>query len=169
MNEERIGCEFCYYDYYDGKAYPCSMCIRGEERTDKFEPKGRQTKQTEIPKKRIDKPFRAVWLDDELNEIGTPQTDCETCKYGQDKHRYAHICNECGVGINNYTPQTESLEQFRVGLEYHTDATHFGKAKGESITTDTADTPQTDLLVKTPQKSRESHEKTDTLQNERNE
>lgn len=38
----------------------------------------------------------------------TPQTDCETCKYGQDKHRYAHICNECGVGINNYTPQTES-------------------------------------------------------------
>lgn len=33
--------------------------------------------------------------------------------------------------------QTEpSLEQFRVGLEYHTDATHFGKAKGESITTD---------------------------------
>ena len=35
------------------------------------------------------------------------QTDCKTCKYGQDKHRYAHICNECGVGINNYTPQTE--------------------------------------------------------------
>lgn len=41
------------------------------------------------------------------------------------------------------TPQTESLEQFRVDLEYHTDATHFGKAKGESTTTDTADTPQT--------------------------
>ena len=37
----------------------------------------------------------------------TPQTDCETCKYGEDKHRYAHICNECGVGINNYTPQTD--------------------------------------------------------------
>lgn len=39
-----------------------------------------------------------------------PQTDCKTCKYGQDKHRYAHICNECGVGINNYTPQTERSE-----------------------------------------------------------
>ena len=38
----------------------------------------------------------------------TPQTDCATCKYGRDKHRYAHICNECGVGINNYTPQTET-------------------------------------------------------------
>lgn len=34
--------------------------------------------QTEKPKirKRIDKPFRAVWLDDDHNEIGTPQTDC---------------------------------------------------------------------------------------------
>ena len=40
----------------------------------------------------------------------TPQTDCETCKYGQDKHRYEHICNECGVGINNYTPQNERRE-----------------------------------------------------------
>ena len=46
MDEERIGCEFCYYEYFDGKAYPCSMCIRGEERTDKFEPKDRHTKQT---------------------------------------------------------------------------------------------------------------------------
>ena len=35
-----------------------------------------------------------------------PQT-CDTCKYGEDKHRYAHICNECGVGINNYEPKTE--------------------------------------------------------------
>lgn len=46
MDDER-GCQFCYYEAFDGKAYPCSMCIRGEERTDKFEPKGRQTKQTE--------------------------------------------------------------------------------------------------------------------------
>ena len=43
----------------------------------------------------------------EETEADTPQTDCETCKYGEDKHRYAHICNECGVGISNYTPQTD--------------------------------------------------------------
>ena len=43
MSEDR-SCQFCYYEYFDGKAYPCSMCIRGEERTDKFEPKGKQTK-----------------------------------------------------------------------------------------------------------------------------
>lgn len=41
------------------------------------------------------------WLADTL------QPDCDTCRYGQDKHRYAHNCNECGVGINNYTPQTD--------------------------------------------------------------
>ena len=35
-----------------------------------------------------------------------PQT-CDTCKYGEDKHRYAHICNECGVGINNYELKDE--------------------------------------------------------------
>lgn len=35
------------------------------------------TPQTEMPKirKRIDKPFRAVWLDDDHNEIGIPQTE----------------------------------------------------------------------------------------------
>ena len=44
---------------------------------------------------------------DRLDKADTPQTDCDTCKYGRDKCRYAYICNECGVGINNYTPQTE--------------------------------------------------------------
>jgi hypothetical protein len=37
--------------------------------------------------------------------------------------------------LNADTPQTES---------YYTDATHFGKAKGESTTTNTADIPHTD-------------------------
>ncbi len=39
----------------------------------------RKTEQTEKPKirKRIDKPFRAVWVDDDHNEIGTPQTEDE--------------------------------------------------------------------------------------------
>lgn len=32
-------CQFCYYEYADSKAYPCSMCVCGEERTDKFRPK----------------------------------------------------------------------------------------------------------------------------------
>ena len=52
--------------------------------------KDRKTEpQTEKPKirKRIDKPFRAVWLDDDHNEIGTTQTEraetmsCQECKW----------------------------------------------------------------------------------------
>ena len=41
-----------------------------------------------------------------MEQVDKPQT-CDTCKYGEDKHRYAHICNECGVGINNYELKTE--------------------------------------------------------------
>ena len=56
--------------------------------------------------------------------------DCGYCEY--------HKCTAD-------EPQTERLEQFRVGLEYHTDTTHFGKTKGESITTNKVkDEPQTD-------------------------
>ena len=33
-----------------------------------------QTEKSKI-RKRNDKPFRAVWLDDDYNEIGTPQTE----------------------------------------------------------------------------------------------
>ena len=37
------GCDNCYYTYFDEKAYPCSLCIRGVERTDKWQP-SRKTK-----------------------------------------------------------------------------------------------------------------------------
>ena len=33
-----IGCDNCYYSYFDEKAYPCSLCIRGVERTDQWQP-----------------------------------------------------------------------------------------------------------------------------------
>ncbi len=86
MKEIEHTCVNCFYQYIDSKAYPCSMCVCGEERKDLWLPK--------------------------------------------------------------IAEQTEpSLEQFRVGLEYHTDTTHFGKAKGKSITADTTDTPQTDCLT----------------------
>lgn len=32
------GCDNCYYTYFDEKAYPCSLCIRGVERTDMWQP-----------------------------------------------------------------------------------------------------------------------------------
>jgi len=39
MEEEYRSCDNCYYSYFDEKAYPCSLCIRGVERTDKWQPK----------------------------------------------------------------------------------------------------------------------------------
>ena len=32
------GCDNCYYTYFDERAYPCSLCIRGVERTDQWQP-----------------------------------------------------------------------------------------------------------------------------------
>lgn len=32
------GCDNCYYEYFDEKAYPCSLCVRGIKRTDKWMP-----------------------------------------------------------------------------------------------------------------------------------
>jgi len=80
--------------------------------------------------------------------------ECKMCIFqGFDSEVCYRIATDCmhiladALNADRKTEQTESLEQFRVGLEYHTDATHFGKAKGKSVTTDTADTPQTDCSV----------------------
>ena len=32
------GCSNCYYGTFDGKAYPCSLCIRGIPREDMWHP-----------------------------------------------------------------------------------------------------------------------------------
>lgn len=31
-------CEYCLYEHIGGNAYPCSMCDKGMERSDMFEP-----------------------------------------------------------------------------------------------------------------------------------
>ena len=54
MSDFEHGCQFCYYEYFDSRAYPCSMCIYGEERKDKFQPKGKQNK-------RIRKCYECRW------------------------------------------------------------------------------------------------------------
>ena len=39
LEKESRYCINCYYETFDASAYPCSMCIRGEERTDMFQPR----------------------------------------------------------------------------------------------------------------------------------
>ena len=68
MSDFEHDCQFCYYEYFDSRAYPCSMCIYGEERKDKFQPKGKQNK-------RIDKDTNV-----RSKELKTEQqTDCIEC------------------------------------------------------------------------------------------
>ena len=55
--------------------------------------------------------------------------DCYNCR----RYKIDDACVECRYEPIANTQQTES---------YYTDATHFGKAKGESTTTNTTDTPQ---------------------------
>ena len=83
--------------------------------------------------------------DDTLRKT-EPQTcdDCiwNVCNYNKvDWERAEQTELNCSEIPNNCT----DLEQFRVGLEYHTDTTHFGKVNGESITTNKVeDEPQTE-------------------------
>ena len=37
--EDDKGCENCFYEEFDMMAYPCAICVRGIERTDKWKPK----------------------------------------------------------------------------------------------------------------------------------
>lgn len=56
MDETEHTCQFCYYEYFDSRAYPCSMCVCGEERKDMFMPKGRRNKRKDEPQ--TDCPWR---------------------------------------------------------------------------------------------------------------
>ena len=114
MDEER-SCQYCYYEYFDPKAYPCSMCINGEERTDRFQPKGRLTKrkaeQTE-PNSNADQHVQRVEYveDDELKR-------CRECKHCVSEYRtpisasgrcYTYItCNANRCNYEQTEPQTD--------------------------------------------------------------
>lgn len=77
MNETEHTCQFCYYEYFDSRAYPCSMCVCGEQRKDMFQPKGRQNKR------------KIRTSDVDVDDIG----DCVICKHvGTDK------CDDCYCG-----------------------------------------------------------------------
>lgn len=92
------GCDNCYYSYFDEKAYPCSLCIRGIKRTDKWMP-SKKTKaeiQTDLlvktPRKSRDSHEKEV-------ELQTDRFPCNNCK------NHDECCTkefEC-----KYEPQTE--------------------------------------------------------------
>lgn len=65
------GCDNCYYTYFDERAYPCSLCIRGIERTDMWQPsKKTKAEYTDTHDEAIKAMATLIKAKDE------PQTDC---------------------------------------------------------------------------------------------
>lgn len=114
------GCDNCYYTYFDEKAYPCSLCIRGIERTDQWQP----SKKTKADRK-------------------IEQTDCDTCKWGEwyrkgyDITMMSDECGGCCSWNNKWKPKTEPQTEYRRVGQAIDSVT--GKVLGE-----TYDVPQTD-------------------------
>ena len=76
------GCDNCYYTYFDERAYPCSLCIRGIERTDQWQPSrktkaDRKTEPQLTEKCPFDDSLPCEWVCTEYGKCKyKPQTDC---------------------------------------------------------------------------------------------
>ena len=119
------GCDNCYYEYFDEKAYPCSLCIRGSERTDKWQPSKKTKADTLQPdcidQAKADIAERSSWSKT-YEAMCKPQTDllvktphksresheknCETCRDKDAYDEWQGSCDECENG-SMYSPQTE--------------------------------------------------------------
>ena len=100
------GCDNCYYSYFDEKAYPCSLCIRGIERTDQWQP-SKKTKAEPQP--------------------------CEWCKFSDGENCFSQ--EPCKVMLYLKTePQTEARysdnTDYQGAVDYVTD-TDCSWKKGE--------------------------------------
>lgn len=83
------GCGNCYYSFFDERAYPCSLCIRGIERTDQWQP-SRETK---------------------ADRKTEPQKDCKKCKnYEKCKNNKWKCCVYQPIEDE---PQTEDLQDWK--------------------------------------------------------
>ena len=78
-------CENCFYDFVHPLAYPCSMCVCGEERKDMFKPK--IAEQTE-PQTDCTEALTLLWIknmvtDEEFYRIDA-RLKCISCKWWND-------------------------------------------------------------------------------------
>ena len=73
------GCDNCYYTYFDERAYPCSLCIRGIERTDMWQPSKKTKADCKDEPQTVDSRFLSYWKDRAKQtylNTDEPQTDC---------------------------------------------------------------------------------------------
>ena len=104
------GCDNCYYTYFDEKAYPCSLCIRGIERTDQWQP-SKKTKADRKTENSSEKPNNC-----ELQTIRCPK--CGRTDYIRDMEKdmgikgshYKYKCINCNTYIKD-EPTISKMEQ----------------------------------------------------------
>ena len=124
IDETEHTCKFCYYEYFDGRAYPCSMCVCGEERKDMFQPSRKLHKYGLIEKKDgewatdfIDRKTEPT-VDKDINvrSKDEPQTDTEIAKAIVHKmiddaviaeDAYPDLRQKMHDAVDEYEPQTE--------------------------------------------------------------
>jgi hypothetical protein len=106
IDETEHTCQFCYYEYFDGRAYPCSMCVCGEERKDMFMPKGRQNKRKTEP---------TISKMEQVEEPQLTPNYCGTCRH-RDVPCGDLPCDVCH-GYSNYAPQDEPQTE-QVGVPF---------------------------------------------------
>lgn len=113
MKEKEIGCDNCYYSYFDEMAYPCSLCVRGIERSDKWQPnkKTKADRKTEPQTEDLQDWKDRMWAeaviepqtdllitefpqDGEVNLIGRDKTEAVIMAYDVYKERIVR-CREC--------------------------------------------------------------------------
>lgn len=87
------GCDNCYYSYFDERAYPCSLCIRGIERTDQWQPSKKTKADTQIYWRNWKDQMWAEAVIEPQTDCKMPYEDCEDCETHL-KAQYAY-CNKC--------------------------------------------------------------------------
>ena len=107
MTEKEIGCDNCYYSYFDERAYPCSLCIRGIERTDQWQP----SRKTKADRKIVGKHADAITIDESWYKE-EPKPICESCSKNPCKKKemindIGHWVSECTEFDRKTEPQTD--------------------------------------------------------------
>ena len=94
------GCDNCYYSFFDERAYPCSLCIRGIERTDQWQP-SKKTKADRKTENKSEKPNKST-----ISKMEQVDGECADCKW-HDKEWWYIKCDGCSRLHSHFEPKDE--------------------------------------------------------------
>lgn len=101
MNDTK-SCDTCWYEYFDERAYPCSMCIRGAVRTDMFMPKGRQTKAEQTKPNLSDNPNSSTTEEcSMIDKVKTIDGFIDILFNKENQKKFMEECKAMGIDPNS--------------------------------------------------------------------